>query len=119
MFMFMAILLVIVVAYLGQDLEIDPDGGFFDHMNLALMTIAAFIFSILSLITGILALIRDKETSVLCYLSLVLAAIAIYFGVSEFIGEMNVLNPQTKKSEPSSGNEYTEIFLRSLRAPLF
>lgn len=64
-FMIMAVILVVVVAYLGQDIEIKPDGKFFDHMNLAVMTLLAFLFSIISLVTGLLAMIRDKERSIL------------------------------------------------------
>ncbi|WP_312649283.1 hypothetical protein [Proteiniclasticum sp.] len=95
-FMIMAVILVVIVAYLGRDIEVSEETGFFDHMNLAVMTIAAFAFSIVSLITGALAVLRDDEKSILCYGALVLSAVAVYFGVSEFIGEMNLLNTQTK-----------------------
>ncbi len=95
-FMIMAVILVVIVAYLGRDIDINEESGFFDHMNLAVMTIAAFAFSIVSMITGVLAILRDEERSILCFGSLFLSAVAIFFGMSLFIGELNILNTQTK-----------------------
>ncbi len=95
-FMIMAVVLVVIVAYLGRDIDVNEESGFFDHMNLAVMTIAAFAFSIVSLITGVLAVLRDEERSILCYGALVLSAAAVFFGITEFIGEVNILNTQTK-----------------------
>jgi len=65
-FMIMAVILVVVVAYLGQDMEVEPEGSFFDHMNLAVMS------------------------------AVLLSFVAVYFGTMEFIGEMNLFNLQTK-----------------------
>lgn len=95
-FMIMAVILVVVVAYLAQDIEIVYDGGFFDHMNLALMTLAAFAFAVIAFVSGVLAIMRDGESSILCYGAILFSALAVIFGVSEFIGEMNAMNPQTK-----------------------
>jgi len=95
-FMIMAVILVVVVAYLAEDIEILYDGGFFDHLNLAIMTLAAFAFSIIALVSGVLAILRDGESSIFCYGAIVFSAMAVFFGVSEFIGELNALNPQTK-----------------------
>lgn len=95
-FMIMAVILVVVVAYLAEDIDILYNGGFFDHMNLAIMTIVAFAFSIIALVSGVLAILRDGESSIFCYGAIVFSALAIFFGVSEFIGELNALNPQTK-----------------------
>lgn len=95
-FMIMAVILVVVVAYLAEDIDMLYDGGFFDHLNLAIMTLVAFACAILSLVTGLLAILRDGERSVLCYGAIVLSALAVFFGVSEFIGEMDALSTQTK-----------------------
>ena len=78
-FMIMAVILVVVVAYLGQDMEVEPEGSFFDHMNLAVMTLLAFLFSIISLVTGLLAVIRDKERSILSMGAVLLSFVAVYF----------------------------------------
>ena len=95
-FMIIAVILVVVVAYMAEDIEILYNGGFFDHLNLAIMTLVAFGCAIISLVTGLLAILRDGEQSVLCYGAIVLSAAAVFFGVSEFIGEMDALNTQTK-----------------------
>ena len=95
-FMIMAVVLVVVVAYLAEDIEILYDGGFFDHLNLAIMTLVAFAFSIIALVSGVLAILRDGESSIFCYGAIVFSALAVFFGVSDFIGELNALNPQTK-----------------------
>lgn len=95
-FMIMAVILMVVVAYLGQDMEVEPEGSFFDHMNLAVMTLLAFLFSIISLVTGLLAVIRDKERSILSMGAVLFSFVAVYFGTVEFIGEMNLFNLQTK-----------------------
>ncbi|WP_313125821.1 hypothetical protein [Proteiniclasticum ruminis] len=95
-FMIMAVILMVVVAYLGQDMEVEPEGSFFDHMNLAVMMLLAFLFSIISLVTGLLAVIRDKERSILCLGAVLVSFVAVYFGTMEFIGETNLFNLQTK-----------------------
>jgi len=33
--MIMAVVLVVIVAYLGRDIDVNEESGFFDHMNLA------------------------------------------------------------------------------------
>lgn len=95
-FMIMGVVLIVVVAYLGRDLDISEDGGFFERMNLAVMTIGAFAFSIVSLITGVIALLRDEERSILCFGALILSAAAVFFGIAQFMGELNILNTLTK-----------------------
>jgi len=95
-FMIMAVILVVVVAYLTEDIEVLYNGGFFDHVNLAIMTIVAFAFAIIALVSGVLAILRDGESSIFCYGAIVFSALAVFFGVSEFMGELNALNPQTK-----------------------
>lgn len=95
-FMIMAVILVVVVAYLAEDIKIADDGAFFDHMNLAIMTLVAFSFAVIAFVSGVLAIMRDGENSILCYGAILISALAVILGVAEFIGEMNALNPQTK-----------------------
>lgn len=95
-FMIMAVILVFAVAYLGKDLEVSENSKFFDHMNLAVMTLTAFVFSVIALVSGVLAVLRDKERSVLCLGAIVVSFIAVYFGLSELIGEMSFFDLQTK-----------------------
>ncbi len=95
-FMIIAVIMMVVVAFLAEDIEILYEGGFLEQLNLTIMTIVAFACSIISLVTGVLAIKRDKETSILCYGSIILSAMVVFFGTSVFIGEVNALNPQTK-----------------------
>lgn len=95
-FMIMAVVLMVVVAYLGRDLKAEQDESFFDQMNLVVMTVAAFLCSILSLITGLLSVVRDKERSVLCIGTIFLGFLSVFYGTSVFLGELNLYNLQTK-----------------------
>lgn len=65
-------------------------------MIMAVMTLTAFVFSIIALVSGVLAVLRDKERSVLCLGAIVVSFIAVYFGLSELIGEMSFFDLQTK-----------------------
>lgn len=94
--MVMAGMLMVVVAFLGEDMKHAIDGRFFDHLNLAVMTLLAFAFSVVSLVFGLLALFRDKDHAGFLLLSLILALVSVFFGTSLFLEELSAMSLQTK-----------------------
>ena len=95
-FMIMAGVLMVVVAFLRQDVGPTTEGRFLEPLNLVVMTLMAFALSMVSLILGLLALFRDKDHAGVLVLSLVLALFFVFFGSSIFLEELSAMSLQTK-----------------------
>lgn len=84
-----AIVLIGVLIALGSGIETPTvNEGFFNNLPLALLTLAAFISGICSFIAGLVALIKNKDYSILVWICLIIGAFIIYFGISQILGEM-------------------------------
>jgi hypothetical protein len=84
-----AIVLIGIVIAIGSGIEPPTlNEGFFSNLPLALLTLAAFISGTCSFVAGIVALIKNKDYSILVWVCLILGAFIIYFGSSQVVGEM-------------------------------
>lgn len=66
--------------------------SFFDHIFLAIMTIGAFTATIISLIIGIITIIKNRERSVLVFICILIDILAVYFAIAAIIGEITHTN---------------------------
>lgn len=77
------IVLVAAINVLSMNIDIPTENaGFFGNMPLAVMALGAFSCAIISTITGLVAVIKNKERAVLVYLCILIGALAIYFGIA-------------------------------------
>ncbi len=84
-----AIILVAAINVLSMNIDIQAEStGFFGNMPLAVMALGAFSCAIISTITGLVAVIKNKERSVLVYVCVLIGAMAIYFGIAQIVGEI-------------------------------
>jgi hypothetical protein len=88
-FIIVAIVLVAAINVLSMNIDIPTEStGFFGNMPLAVMALGAFSCAIISTITGIVAVFKNKERSALVYLCILIGALAIYFGIAQIFGEI-------------------------------
>jgi len=88
-FIIVAIVLVATINVLSINIDIPTDDtGFFSNMPLAVMTLGAFSYAVISTITGLAAVIKNKEQAALVYLCILIGALAIYFGIAQIVGEI-------------------------------
>lgn len=88
-FIIVAIVLVATINVLSMNIDIPTEStGFFGNMPLAVMTLGAFSCAIISTITGLVAVIKNKERAILVHLCILIGALAIYFGIAQIVGEI-------------------------------
>lgn len=88
-FIIVAIVLAATINVLSMNINIPKDNtGFFGNMPLAVMTLGAFSCAVISTITGLVAVIKNKERSAMVYLCVLIGALAIYFGIAQVVGEI-------------------------------
>ncbi len=85
-FIITSIVLVVWVIIYNAILNTEITGGFFGNIPMALMTISAFVFSILSFFAGIIALIKQKEHAIIFYMFWAISILFMYFGIAQVIG---------------------------------
>jgi len=89
--MAMSIALVILINIISEIIGIKAENnnaGFFGIIPLALMTLGVFAFAIISLMTGLMASVKNKERSIFVYICILYGVLAIYFGISAIVGEI-------------------------------
>jgi len=83
-FSVITLVLVLVVIVYSMNLEVSTltaeDTRFFGNMPLAILTIVAITSLTISFITGLFAVFRKKEKSVLVYLSIAFGALVLFIG---------------------------------------
>ena len=88
-FIIVVIVLVAAINVLSMNIDIPTEStGFFGYMHLAVMALGAFSCAIISTITGLVAVFKNKERSALVYLCIIIGSLAIYFGIAQVVGEI-------------------------------
>lgn len=88
-FIIVAIVLVSTIIVVSMNMDIlAKDTGFFGNMSLALITLGAFSCAIISTITGLVAVFKNKERSALVYSCIMIDSLAICFGIAQIVGEI-------------------------------
>ncbi|TJX15825.1 hypothetical protein E9840_01280 [Tissierella creatinini] len=88
-FTVIAIILVVTINALSINMDIPTDDtGFFGNLLFAVMALGALFCTIISTITGLVAVFKNKERSALVFLCILIGYLAIYFGAAQFVGEI-------------------------------
>ena len=88
-FIIVAIVLVAAINVLAMNIDIPTgDSGFFGNIPLAVMGLGAFACAIIATISGLAAVFKNKDSSALVYLCILIGSMAIYFGIAQIIGEI-------------------------------
>lgn len=62
--------------------------SFFDNIPLGIMLLGAFLATIISLIIGLIAILKNKKRSVLVFICILIDILAVYFAIAEIMGEI-------------------------------
>lgn len=88
-FIIVTIVLVAIIIVAAMNINTTrSDTGFFGNMPLAVMTLGAFSCAVISMVTGLIVVIKNKERSAIVYLCILIGAFIIYFGIAQVVGEI-------------------------------
>lgn len=90
LFLLIAFILVGIINIIAslEGLPHNSDDGFWDNISLAIMSISTLLSAIISLIHGLVAIIKNKERSIIVYSCVLIGIFSTYFAFSEFVGEI-------------------------------
>ena len=85
--MLIAAIIFSVVVLLDLNIKVNTvNSGFLENITLAIMTFVAFVFGVISMIIGFIAVIKKNERSIFVYLCVILGLMSIYFGTGQILG---------------------------------
>ena len=89
-FMLLSFILVVLINIIAINLDTieNSNNSFFGNAPLAIMTLSVFASAIISLLTGLIATIKNKERSVLVFICILAGILVVYFGIAQIIGEI-------------------------------
>lgn len=89
---FVVVVIIIMMIAASQGLPDNPNGSFFDHKLLAIMTIGAFSAAFISLLLGLITIFKNKEKSMILIMCMLIDVFAVYFAIAEIVGEITNTN---------------------------